>query len=85
MGYTDQSGIGLWQHLTLTVCCCVRYVVPIRINNTHLCVSAVVLLKGKKPQELAFISVFFFGMEMSMYYVTNVVRVFDLGQTRHLT
>lgn len=53
MGYTDQSGIELWQHLTLALCCCVSYVVPIRINNinnTHLCDLAVLLVKGKTKQ-----------------------------------
>lgn len=51
MGYTDQSGTGLWQHLTLALCCRVSCVVPIRnnnINNTHLCDSAVLSLQEDK-------------------------------------
>lgn len=49
MGYTDQSGIR--QHLTLALCCCVSYVVPIRVNNidnNHLCDLAVLLNKGNE-------------------------------------
>lgn len=51
MGYTDQSGIR--QHLTLALCRCVSYVVPIRVNNNdnnHLCDLAVLLNKGNKKQ-----------------------------------
>lgn len=51
MGHTDQSGTGLWQHLTLALCCRVSCVVPIRnnnINNAHLCDSAVLLLREEK-------------------------------------
>ena len=51
MGYTDQSGIRLWQHLTLAVRCRMSCVVPIRIhyiNYTHLCDSAVLSFQEKK-------------------------------------
>lgn len=51
MGYTDQSGIRLWQHLSRRVHCCMSCVVPIRIidiDNTHLCDLEVHLLKEKK-------------------------------------
>lgn len=52
MGYTDQSGIR--QRLTLALCCCASYVVPIRVNsidNNHLCDLAVLLNEGKKKNK----------------------------------
>lgn len=64
MGYTDQSGIRLWQHLTLAVRCRMSCVVPIRIhyiNYTHLCDSAVLSFQEKKSgsakQEPVFITI----------------------------
>lgn len=47
IGYTDQSGIGLWQHLTLTVLLCALCSKFSNIN-THLCDLAVHLLYLQK-------------------------------------
>lgn len=95
MGYTDQSGIRLWQHLTLAVHCCMSCVVPIRINNninnTHLCDLAVYLLKEKNKTKTSLFALqtMFFDVVMkwfilSCFMLVHVwIRLWNLGCYTH--
>ena len=76
MGYTDQSGIRLWQHLTLAVRCCMSCVVPIRINyinNTHFCDSAVLSFQEKKKAGLQNRSLY--SSQFYLSYVNHLVHM----------